>query len=344
MNYLDMILEDADALLESSNNKNNQNNQNNKNKPPKQKFWEQFRNGTSGIYGPVFSKTAVDLTKSNVLKPYGFKEIDITNKRQLTVVLASIKRRRDIQAAKALYVGVVGSGVSIISEMLSRGANMISDNPNVAGPDTITSNIFGGAGTILHIISATAIAFTAFMEIANAIDVVKATKEIKETRNNIMDAYDRVSYMINNGKAAGADPKAYDSYKELLSFRDSLRNAQMTLTNFGGLGAGQYNNKLVGRDHANNLSDQDRNEMATMGYAFYNNMYDKNNKNGGKNNTGNNKPKNNGGDGFNYYSSVNSNDSQDMWDNKSQGGNGGKTNKGGKTDKGGKGNSGNHNN
>ena len=241
MTYEDILLEEAEdllhfdssVLLEASSGRQGDSGHGNK-----MGFFGKIKNGQ---YSPSGSPKVKALVRSGVLKPYGFENVDITDEKKLRDVMASIKRRRDIEGAKALVVSVIEGAAALLfgglSTVTANAAAKMSNDIQTYG--TGFQSFTYGASNVFKIIGIISGALAIFTEVANAVDAVKATKAIGQVRQNIMDAYDKVTVKIMNTKP-GTDQKSTEEYHAMLRYRDMLRDCQLKLGNFGGVGADTY--------------------------------------------------------------------------------------------------------
>lgn len=196
----------------------------------------------AGNYIPFSGNPKVkDMVSRGVLKPYGFDTMDITDTKKLKQVMASIKRRRDIEAARATIVVSIEATMALLTGAIGHGlGNMSKDPENVEKFGTYMSSFSSGASNVFKAISIVSTAVALFTEVANMVDAVKATKEIAMVRNNIMDAYDNISAKITHSKPANGDLKEIENYNNMLKFRDMLRDCQLQLGTIGGTNADAY--------------------------------------------------------------------------------------------------------
>lgn len=253
MIYEDILLEEAENMLQcdssilleanSGRNGGRQGNRNNGNNNRNNNindlgFFEKIKNGQ---YLPG-SRKVKTMVSHGALKPYGFENVDITDMKKLKAVMASIKRRRDIEGARALVVGSIEAAASILFGGLSVATNNVSSqmmqNADAYGTNAI--NAMGNASNVFKILSVVSAALAIFTEVVNMVDAVKANKAVGQVRQNIMDAYDAISNKIMMTKPNPGNQKATEEYHAMLSYRDMLRDCQLKLGNFGGSGADAY--------------------------------------------------------------------------------------------------------
>lgn len=237
----DMLHCDSSILLEASGGKGGKGGHGNgqNNKPQKELgFFDKIKNGQ---YLPGSEKVKT-MVKVGALKPYGFENVDITNTAKLKGVMASIKRRRDIEGARALVVGCIEATAAVLFGGLSvatqNAADTMAQNAGAYGTNMIDAA--AGASNVFKIMSVISAALTVFTEVANMVDYVKANKAVAKVRQNVMDAYDQVSTKLMNTKTNPANQKSSQEYHAMLSYRDLLRECQLQLSNFGGAGANSY--------------------------------------------------------------------------------------------------------
>lgn len=241
----DMLHCDSSILLEaSSGGKGGKgggqggNGQGQSNKPIKLGLFGKIKNGQ---YLPGTNKVK-SMVKVGALKPYGFENVDITDTKKLKGVVASIKRRRDIEAARALVVGAIEAGAAILfANIGSATANAAADmakDPQKYG--TALQDFTVGTSNVFNVMSAVSTALVVFTEVANMVDIVKANKAVGQVRQNIMDAYDNVTTKIMNMKPGVGNQKETEAYHALLNYRDMLRECQLKMGNIGGVGADVY--------------------------------------------------------------------------------------------------------
>ena len=227
----DMLHCDSSILLEASSSGSSS-------KKSDLKFFEKVK------YGQFLPGTKEVKDRVNVrsLKPYGFENVNITDTKKLQGVMASIKRRRDIEAARALVVGVIEATSAFlfanIGTATAKAAEGMAKNPQKYG--TALQDFTVGTANVFKVMSAVSMALLVFTEVANMVDAVKATKAIGQVRQNIMDAYDNVTTKIMNMKPGVGNQKETEEYHALLNYRDMLRDCQLKLGNIGGVGAGVY--------------------------------------------------------------------------------------------------------
>lgn len=240
MTYEDIILEEAEdllhfdssVLLEASGGSGSKGSGGGKGKG-NLSFFGKIQNGQF-LPGSSEVKKRV---KFGALRPYGFENVDITDTKKLKSVMVSIRRRRDIEASRALLVGAVEGVAFLLFGGISNAMSTIQLDPSEYG--TKGQEFVTGVSDVFRVMSIISGALALFTEIANMVDAVKASKAIGQVRQNIMDAYDRVSVKIMNTKP-GTDQKSVEAYHAMLSYRDALRECQLKLGSLGGFGADNY--------------------------------------------------------------------------------------------------------
>ena len=240
MTYEDTLLEEAEdllhfdssVLLEASSGGRGRGNGGN-NQKNTLGFFDKIKNGQ---YLPGSEKVK-GMVKVGALKPYGFEGVDITDTKKLKQVMASIKRRRDIESARALLVGTIEAGAGLLFGGISHVSSVVASDPETYG--TGIQGFASGSADVFKVMAIVSGVLALFTEVMNAIDAVKANKAVAQVRQNIMDAYDRLSTKIMNTKP-GMSQKSAEEYHAMLSYRDMLRDCQLKLGNFGGSGANTY--------------------------------------------------------------------------------------------------------